>query len=214
MTTTSYAVLGLLCIKPWSAYELAQQVERGWRFTWPRARSGIYEEPKSLVEHGYATARTERRGERGRKTVYTVTVAGRRALREWLTLPSAEPRFESEAVLRTLFATEGTKDDLLNTLDALCAHVRATRADMAVQAADYLQTGGPFPERLHIIALIGRLNHGYVALIDEWARWARSEVETWPDTKIGPPTPHLQQLLQEHVIDITVRARDPRSDPR
>jgi DNA-binding PadR family transcriptional regulator len=207
MTSTSYAVLGLLCVKPWTAYELAQQVERGWRFTWPRARSGIYEEPKRLVEHGYATARAHPRGERGRKTFYTVTREGRRAFRDWLKQPSAEPRFESEAVLRALFANEGTKDDLLTTIDALREQIATARSQLALQAADYLETGGPFPERLHVNALVGRLINGYTALIEEWATWARAEVETWPDTKTGPSPAELQRLLRDHIIDITVRPR-------
>jgi hypothetical protein len=157
-------------------------------------------------------ARIHRRGERGRKTLYTVTRDGRRAFRDWLAQPSAEPRFESEAVLRALFATEGTKDDLLGTIEGLREQVVAARSEMDLQAADYLETGGPFPERLHVIALVGRLIHGYVALIEEWTDWAHAEVETWPDTKTGPPSAQLQRLLHDHTIDITVRRRHVESD--
>ena len=44
LTSTSYAVLGLLAIRPASSYELAKQVARGLRFTWPRAEGRIYDE--------------------------------------------------------------------------------------------------------------------------------------------------------------------------
>ena len=54
LTTTSYAVLGLLAIKPWSSYELTQQMDRSLGRIWPRATSKLYEEPKKLVEHGFA----------------------------------------------------------------------------------------------------------------------------------------------------------------
>ena len=57
MSTTTYAVLGLLCIRPWSAYELTQQMSRSLRFIWPRAESGIYREPQKLVRLGYATSK-------------------------------------------------------------------------------------------------------------------------------------------------------------
>ena len=56
MTTTSYAILGLLAVKPWTTHELVQQVDRSLRRMWPRAQSKLYEEPKKLVAHGYARA--------------------------------------------------------------------------------------------------------------------------------------------------------------
>ena len=46
MTTTSYAILGLLAVKPWTTHELVQQVDRSLRRIWPRAQSKLYEEPK------------------------------------------------------------------------------------------------------------------------------------------------------------------------
>ena len=46
LTTTSYAILGLLAIKPWTTYELAQQMDRVLNRFWPRTRSKLFEEPK------------------------------------------------------------------------------------------------------------------------------------------------------------------------
>ena len=54
LTTTSHLTLAFLTLRRWSAYELAEQVARGWADYWPRAASGIYEEPKKLVAHGLA----------------------------------------------------------------------------------------------------------------------------------------------------------------
>ena len=56
LTTTSYAILGLLAVKPWTTYELAQQMRRALGQFWPRAESKLYEEPKKLVAHGLARA--------------------------------------------------------------------------------------------------------------------------------------------------------------
>ena len=74
LTTTSYAILGLLTIKPWSTYELAKQMQRD-RFVWPRAESNLYAEPKKLIAHGFASAHSEPRGKR-RRTVYSITPGG------------------------------------------------------------------------------------------------------------------------------------------
>ena len=44
LTPTSYAILGLLAIKPWTTYELAQQMGRALSQFWPCAESKLYEE--------------------------------------------------------------------------------------------------------------------------------------------------------------------------
>ena len=64
LTTSSYAVLGLLAIKPWTGYELTRQATRSLRFAWPKSERLLYAEPKKLVEHGLATAREEAVGRR------------------------------------------------------------------------------------------------------------------------------------------------------
>ena len=183
LTTTSYVILGLLSIRPWSAYELTGQMSRGLSLYWPRAESGVYDEPKNLIRHGLATARAEATGRRPR-TVYTITAKGRRALRRWLGAPSAPPRFESEALVRTVFADSGTKDDLLATLRRMREQTAEPLDGILGQGVDYLATGGPFPHRLHVIALVGRFLVGLQAWCAEWARQAEEVVEAWPDT--GP----------------------------
>ncbi len=57
LTSTSYAILGLLSLRPWTTYELAQQMQRALGQFWPRAESKLYEEPKKLVEHGLGRRR-------------------------------------------------------------------------------------------------------------------------------------------------------------
>ena len=62
LTTTSYALLGLLRLRSWTTYELAKQVQRGLGWFWPRAERKLYEEPKRLVDAGFATATEEHTG--------------------------------------------------------------------------------------------------------------------------------------------------------
>ena len=75
-TTTSYAILGLLAVKPWTTYELAQQMTRALGHFWPRAESNLYEEPKKLVALGLARAAPDKVGKRPR-TLYSITPKGR-----------------------------------------------------------------------------------------------------------------------------------------
>jgi PadR family transcriptional regulator, regulatory protein AphA len=43
LTPTSFAILGLLSIQPFTTYELAQQMDRTVSWFWPRAASMVYE---------------------------------------------------------------------------------------------------------------------------------------------------------------------------
>src|SRR5436190_18838394 len=88
LTTTSYAILCLLAIRPWSTYELAKQMRRSLHHIWPRAESNVYAEPRRLVEAGLARAQVQTVGRRVR-TLYTITPQGRRALERWLGTESA-----------------------------------------------------------------------------------------------------------------------------
>src|SRR5207244_8845561 len=122
MTTTSYAILGLLAVKPWTTHELVQQVDRSLRRIWPRAQSKLYEEPKKLVAHGLARAADDSVGRR-RRTRYTITSKGRRALAVWLQQPGDGPVLEFEQLLKISFADSGTKADIINSLTATRAWV-------------------------------------------------------------------------------------------
>ena len=179
LTTTSFALLALLAVRSWTTYELAKQMDRSLRWFWPRAASVLYTEPKKLVEHGLATATQEFTGERPR-TVYTITPRGREALRQWLDQPGAGPQLEFEALLQVAFADYGTKDQLLRLLGTIREQAEAQRREALERAREYAETGGPYPDRLPIIALVGKFLLEQTDLVARWAAWAEQEVATWP----------------------------------
>lgn len=180
LTTTSYAILGLLSLRSWSAYDLSKQMKR-WALIWPRAERAVYNEPKKLVEQGLAKAKVELNGKQ-KRTVYTISPAGRRALTRWLGQPSAPPQFESEALVRALFAPSGSKEDLLAAIRSLKDYAQTLRGLAKEAGREYLDGPVPFPERLHIIGLVVQFNVEYVALLERWAAWAEQEVKAWANT--------------------------------
>ena len=184
LTTTSYAVLGLLSVRPWTAYELAQQVERSLGWFWPRTVRKIYDEPKRLVADGLASAAVEMTGRR-RSSVYDITPEGRAALADWLDGPSADPKFESEAMVRVFFADAGTLEQLRRTL-AEAAEAAERRVSVLSAMSDSLADDDyPYADRRHLneIAMrFGLANHRAIA---EWARWALAETDGWPSIE-GP----------------------------
>ncbi|HVQ88281.1 MAG TPA: PadR family transcriptional regulator [Actinomycetes bacterium] len=180
LTTTSYSLLGLLAIQPWSAYDLAKQMDRSLSRFWPRARSKIYEEPRKLASLGLARSTTKRAGLRER-TVYTITAKGRRTLAAWLERPSEPPAFESEHLLKVFFGEHGTTADIESTLGQLREWALDQRGQSIAVGREYLTRSGPYPERLPIHTLTGRFLTDYYELLADWSSWATTVVESWPD---------------------------------
>lgn len=180
MTTTSYAILGLLAVKPWTTHELVQQVDRSLRRLWPRAQSKLYEEPKKLVAHGYARATDDSIGRR-RRTRYTITPRGRRALAGWLQEPGAGPALEFEQLLKIHFADSGTKADVLVNLEAARAWVLEQNRENLTAARAYLAGEGSFPERAALNQLGGRFLTDFYVTVARWVQWATDVVDGWPD---------------------------------
>jgi DNA-binding PadR family transcriptional regulator len=180
MTTTSFAILGLLAVKPWTTHELVQQVDRSLRRLWPRAQSKLYEEPKKLVAHGYARAQDDSVGRR-RRTRYTITAKGRRALAAWLREPGDGPALEFEQLVKIHFADSGTKADILANLQAARAWVLEQNEENLVAARAYLRGEGAFPERAALNQVPGRFLADFYVMVARWVAWATEFVESWPD---------------------------------
>jgi DNA-binding PadR family transcriptional regulator len=194
LTTTSYAILGLLAIQPWSTYEMANQLRRSLHFFWPRAESNLYAEPKRLVEAGLAESREEWNGGR-KRTVYSITESGRAAFVEWLHTDAAPQRLESEAYLRILFGNSGAKDDLLRALDRVEADGNAIVDNYTTYGGEYARGEGLFPERIHVNTLVATLALEQGRATARWARWAREEVEKWGDTAVADVDWAVKTLL-------------------
>lgn len=195
LTTSSYAVLGLLAIQPWSAYELAQQATRSLRFAWPKSERLLYAEPKKLVEHGLATVANEQVGERTR-AVYTITDAGRSELRTWMTTSPQPPALEAEALVRLLFAENGEIDDLLAALTKMADDAAVLREQVATINTSYLDGGHPFPDRAHLSVLFATFQLEFFDLVVRWVDFAKAEIERWPSTDGLGMTAGTESILQ------------------
>lgn len=183
LTTTSYAVLAVLALRDHSTYELTKQMHLSLRYLWPRAESNVYAEPKRLVAAGLAASREEWTGGR-RRTVYSITDAGRVELRDWLASPSSRQRYESEAVLKVLFGENGSLEDMLASIRALREDASSAVAHWQ-RIADLYDAGeGAYPDRFALSALVARLLGEQQAVTARWAAWAEQVVSQW-----GEPSP-------------------------
>lgn len=200
----TYALLGLLAARSWSGYELTQQVNRSLRFAWPTSDGHLYREQKRLVSMGWATVESEQVGERSRNR-YEITLAGRHALRAWLTTEPQEPQFHVEGILRAFYADRGEVADLVDSMRATADMARAMREEMLGFVDEYLADGGPlmmlekgiggpdgerlefkgrpmFPERLPVVAVAIEAITRLLATVEEHFASAAAEAEGWPST--------------------------------
>ena len=203
LSPTSYAILGLLAIKPWSTYELTQQMNRAIRHVWPRAESNLYREPPRLVAAGFATADRRMVGRRPR-TEYRITPAGRKALEAWLETPAAPTMLESETLLKVLFGDHTAPETLIVHLEAFAAEAESTEVPWRAVAQEYIEGRGPFPERTHVNVLYWVLLDRWARLRSEWARWAADQVRQWPD-RHGP----ADRTAMIRVFEEALREGDP-----
>ena len=195
-TTSTYALLGLLAMRPWSAYELAQQATRSLRYAHPRTESHLYEEAKRLLRLGWATSHTEHHGRRPR-TIYEISGDGRSALQAWFTTPPRDPDLNFEALLRVLFADQTDKATLDRSLEETAESARRLFDDAVERLlSPYLSDdGGPFPERRHIAALVAAFVADYLHLIERWSEFARDEIRSWPRTDALGMTDRTRHIL-------------------
>jgi PadR family transcriptional regulator, regulatory protein AphA len=207
LTSTSYALLGLLAVQSWTTYELAKQMDRTLSRFWPRARSKVLEEPKKLVALSLATATEEAVGRR-RRTVYSITAEGRRVLAAWVTEPGDGPVLEFEQLLKVFFSENGSRDDLLRNLrDVRAGAYERTLRNIDV-ARSVLDRRTPFPDRDAVNQLVGTFLMDFDDMVDRWAEWAIGVVETWP-AEPGEAQPDLKavEATLRTALDRTARYR-------
>jgi len=210
MTTSSYAVLALLDLKPWTGYELTHQAQRSLRYAWPKSERLLYSEPKKLVELGCATSHQENHGNRTRN-VYTITPKGQEVLNEWTSTRAQPPRLEIEALLRLLFADHGSREDVLGALDDLEGDIGEHHHAIVELMGSYLDGGHPFPQRTHLSVLFATFQIEMFKTIERWIEFARDEIDQWPTTQdlgMTPRTKTLTRLLAQDQSPL-----NPQTDP-
>jgi DNA-binding PadR family transcriptional regulator len=187
LTTTTYCLLGLLHLSPFSAYELTKHMQRSALSSlWPRTEAAIYRESHRLAEAGLADATTEREGNRDR-TVYRITPAGRAALQTWLAEPGEGLSFECEAAVKAFFGDATNVDALRAQLTALAAQFEA-RADRAEAVGSAWLAGElRFPDRIHYTAMSADLITRLELATHQWATDWLERTRSWRGTTVDEP---------------------------
>jgi PadR family transcriptional regulator, regulatory protein AphA len=104
LTPTSYVVLGLVAQGGRvTSYDLKREAAARIGYVWNFPHAQLYTEPARLVAAGLLQEQREQSGRNRRH--YTITAAGRAALRGWISRPTRESmELRDPGLLRLLFA--------------------------------------------------------------------------------------------------------------
>src|SRR3982750_3754097 len=131
LTTTSYAILGLLSFARMSGYDLAAVSERSIAHFWPISKTQVYAELRRLAEAGLASGSQAQTSGGPAQTIYELTPAGEQALDVWLAEPAADrTRLRAPALLKLLLGHRGGTRQSREQLERFRAASAARRAAM------------------------------------------------------------------------------------
>jgi DNA-binding PadR family transcriptional regulator len=177
LTPFSYVVLVLVGEGGAGAHDLVRMMREGQHVFWATSPSQWYAEPKRLAQLWLLDA-VKGPGRTHQRTHYTLTAAGRDALRGWLAEPSAFTRIQCEPVARLLGSEYADPDLVAESLSAIRRELDESYAALEVAAG----RASELPARAAAI----RVNHRFARrILDAHADWLREAQAALRDAR-GP----------------------------
>jgi len=121
-------ILGLLTRQPMSGYDIKRVLESlGWLVGNPSFGS-LYPALHALLEDGLVSVTTDTRPDKPSRKIYSITMAGRRELDEWVNQPTESNASMKAFVMRLIVADNFSHAGLVAQLHQRRAQVAAHRA--------------------------------------------------------------------------------------
>jgi len=198
LTTTSYAVLGLLSICPMSGYDLHQALARSIAHFWPISKSQVYAELGRLERLGMVEGAEVPQERLPDKRVFGLTMAGAEALDGWLSdQPAAPLQMRIPFLLKALLGHRRPP----GATSALLHEVRAAAVEEAHRFARFgeLLAQAPGTHYARITVLFGR------KIAEAVAGWAEEAQALLPERqdRIDP-----RQLTPQHALELLLAGPD------
>ncbi|PZT70808.1 PadR family transcriptional regulator [Streptomyces sp. SW4] len=179
------ALLGLLVTKgPTNGYALTRTFADSLSHVWSAQHSQVYPELARLAETGLVTVEDE--GPRGQKR-YSVTEAGRDALRHWLTEVEPNRTVRNENALRAFLLPTLDREDAVRLVREEAKYYQR-RTEEITQQRDMLRD----PQSTGFGVYAAELGVRISSAIAGWAEWAAAQLEaerSGEDTGAGRATP-------------------------
>jgi DNA-binding PadR family transcriptional regulator len=152
-------------------HDLARMERQQGGLYWSAADSQWYAEPKRLADLGLLRSRKEP-GRTRERTHYTLTAAGRAALRRWIAEPTGLPRIQHEGVVRVLAGDLGGDEAVLGSL----ASLRTEVADQRARLREAEQIAQTLPHRTRYLMLVHRLGNLMLDAHEQWLDEVEAEL--------------------------------------
>jgi hypothetical protein len=150
----------------------------------------------ATLEHSYVGKR--------RRTVYSITDAGRQALRDWQDEASSAPNLEFESLVHLYFGAHATKEQMVKAVESVKRDSEAIFQQGLGIADAYLGGTHPFPERAQFSLFIYDFLWSFGELLRDWAERASDELALWEDTE---PSDDKRQRAHELMRALVARYR-------
>lgn len=174
LTTTSYAVLGLLSISPMSGYDLHQGASRSVAHFWPISKTQVYAELARLEPLGLIEGTDVPQERLPDKRVFRLSAAGEETLDDWLeNAPPERVQMRIPFLLKALLGHRLQPAVTSRLLD----HVHHGASAEARRFADFddLLAAAPDTHYARITVLFGQ------KLSEAMAEWAEEAKSLLPD---------------------------------
>lgn len=166
-------ILGFLRLRPLTAYDVAQAMQRSTRFFYNVSQGSIHPALGRLVKAGHATVSPRVEGGRHKK-VYTITDAGHAAFDTWLSAPLAVGKVKDEVVLRLFFLGALDSGRRRALLEAYLDELAAERTTLLAAQAEGQAKAAAVPDALRDVATyqLHTVQFGldYYAFVENWVR--------------------------------------------
>ena len=141
--TIRYAILGFLSWRPLTGYDLKKMFADSAYFHWSGNNNQIYRTLVELHREGLVTQEVQVQESYPPRKVYTITEAGRAALRAWLLSPPELPQLRNPFLAQLAWADQLAPAEL----DALLAQYEHEVEMQLLMRREQERRGSPSPAR-------------------------------------------------------------------
>jgi PadR family transcriptional regulator, regulatory protein AphA len=173
-SSTPFAILGMLTIAPMSGYDMKQVIEQSIAHFWNESYGQIYPTLKRLAAAGQVTRKVERKSGKPDRQVYSITIKGRDALTQWLSIPAQTEPVRNEFLLKLFFGSHLASEEIISRLQEFRARHAQSIATYNATEAQLRREHANNPNLPYWMMTLNFGRHRSKAIVD----WADETVRT------------------------------------
>lgn len=172
-----YAILSILTESEKSGYDLTKNFESSIGYYWSAKHQQIYKTLADMHKDEWVNVKTAKQASKPDKKLYSITVIGEQALRDWAILPTKSPARKNQLLIKLLLVRLVGPKPILEQLNVRLKEVYVLIGEYSKVEKEYF-TPKPGPDT-HIknITSYLTLRHGMLSAHAE-LDWLHEAIET------------------------------------